>query len=864
MYKKLLEKNLLCTGCGACVNACPQSAVTYFYHEAEDGSLAAKIDHAQCIHCGQCEEICPLLAEQENKNQAVTECYAVWAQDEIRRASSSGGIFTVLAEYVLSRGGYVCGVAYGSDFRAEHVIISDIKQLHRLRRSKYVQSYVGDVYYKIKKLLNQGDTVLFVGTPCQAAGLKAYAGKHYGNLLMVDIYCNYTPPYPVFYKYLAENYELQNVKQIDFRVKKYGWISDIHNVIYKDGRMEERRAYNDDFQRAYHPKLLMRKTCEQCRFAGSPRQGDLSIADFWHIGEFFPELDDKKGTSCVVVNNTKGRRLFEEVQDKLQMCRKVPLSCMKYNRGETTKAHAGRSRFYQLIKHRSFHEAVDYALNGKYDAVLWGNWSEKNYGSQLTYYALFETIRSLGMEVMMVERPKDAVWAPNEGAVLFAEPPFPQGTLHPLYPDKVSMYELNEKSSIFIVGSDQIWHRNLYNDFGRVAFLDYIFNDKKKIAYASSFGREYWTGDERETQEAAFFLKDFDHISVREKSGVDVCRKYFHVETAWVLDPVFLCPKEKYLALAEKSKQRNGHYIGGYILDPDTCKEQVLRQVQAGLGEEAHIILDAFRETNFEFGTLESETSEYENKITVQKGAYCEDWLRNIIYSDFVVTDSFHGMCFAIMFHKPFAAVVNESRGKVRFTDLLEVLGLQERLVDAAEFDIQKVKRLAKQGIDYGFVDAVLDRERTRSLQWLEHALYEKKRCEMTAYDILLKKMQDGERIAESYGQRLPYIEHELGNRAWDVGVHRKELDEHARLLGERKWDIEVHRKELDERKWDIGVHRKELDERKWDIGVHRKELNEHMERLTELQKELAQLRAELKELQENWIVRLIKKIKRL
>lgn len=120
-------------------------------------------------------------------------------------------------------------------------------------------------------------------------------------------------------------------------------------------------------------------------------------------------------------------------------------------------------------------------MNAKYDVAIWGNWSEKNYGSELTYYALYKVICDLGYDPLMVERPKNAVWAPNESPVLFRESPYSEGAVHPLYPDKVSMYELNEKCGTFIVGSDQIWHRNLYNDFGKVAFLDYIYNDKRKL-----------------------------------------------------------------------------------------------------------------------------------------------------------------------------------------------------------------------------------------------------------------------------------------------------------------------------------------------------------------------------------------------
>lgn len=860
MYRKLEAKDLLCTGCGACVNKCANDAIEYIYNYEKDGSMVAQINEGKCVSCHLCETVCPVLTEHSNENQVVNECYAVWANDEVRMQSSSGGIFTVIAEEMLNRGGYVCAVAYGSGFKAEHIIISDKKELYKLRRSKYMQSDVGFVYRRVEELLKRDKEVMFVGTPCQVAGIKAYLGQTYKKLLLVDIYCNYTPAYPLFEKYLNENYNVDDINKIDFRVKKYGWIADIHTITDKNGNIEEKREYNDAFQRGYHPKLFMRETCEKCKFAGNPRQGDISIADFWHIGEFYPELDDTRGTSCVVINNTKGSNFFNSIQKNLVMCKKVSLECMKYNRGAVTQAHPARNRFYKLIKNRSFNESVEYALNAKYDVAIWGNWSEKNYGSELTYYALYKVICDLGYDPLMVERPKNAVWAPNESPVLFRESPYSEGAVHPLYPDKVSMYELNEKCGTFIVGSDQIWHRNLYNDFGKVAFLDYIYNDKKKIAYASSFGREYWTGNDVETQEASFYLKEFDHISVREKSGILICKDSFHVDAEWVLDPVFLCDKKNYITLSEKVKPvADVDYIGGYILDVDDYKNKILERMQDQLGMKCHLLTDAFREIQMKIDTVD-----------FQRGVCCEEWLNNIINSKVVITDSFHGMCFAIIFQKPFVAICNKERGSVRFIDLLSKLGLMDRLITEQE-KLDNILEIFHQDIDYVSVNNIIEKEKIRSQQWLCNALKMPKKYRLTKYDILIRKIQNAESEANKMEKKLPYIESELGNRKWDISVHRKELDEHKKLLDERLWDINVHRKELNERLWDISVHRKELDEHKkllderlWDINVHRKELNENKKLFNQIIQEQNKIDERINKIERIWFIRVWRKIARI
>ena len=857
MYKKLQAKNLLCTGCGACVNKCANDAIEYIYNYENDGSMVAQINEEKCVSCHLCETVCPVLTEHSNENQVVDECYAVWANDEVRMQSSSGGVFTVLAEEMLDRGGYVCAVAYGSNFKAEHIIISDKKELYKLRRSKYMQSDVGFVYRRVEELLKRDKEVMFVGTPCQVAGIKAYLGQTYKKLLLVDIYCNYTPAYPLFEKYLNENYNIKDIEKIEFRIKKYGWFCDIHEVTYKSGKIEEKREYNDDFQRGYHSKLFLRETCEKCKFAGNPRQGDLSIADFWHIGEFCSELDDAKGTSCVVVNNANGACFFEKTKEVLPLCRKVPIDWMQYNRGATTKPHLGRNRFYNLIKNRTFHEAVDYALNEKYDVAIWGNWSEKNYGSELTYYALYKVICDLGYDPLMVERPKNAVWAPNESPVLFRESPYSEESVHPLYPDKVSMYELNEKCGTCIVGSDQIWHRNLYNDFGKVAFLDYIYNDKKKIAYASSFGREYWTGNAVEAQEVSFYLKNFDYISVREQSGVQVCKKYFDVKAQWVLDPVFLCDKENYRKLAEQANGDHAEkYIGGYILDIDDKKLNLIQNLRESLNLPCTILTDAFRDS-----LIENEN------IDIQKNRYCEDWIENIMNSTFIITDSFHGMCFSIIFNKPFIVICNEERGKIRFTDLLGKLDLLDRLI-TENVEKERIDLLIWTPIDYSHVNQILKEKKVSSLQWLKEALESQKDYKMTEYDLVLRKLQEAERKNHEFQEKIPYIERELGNRKWDISVHRKELNERA-------WDIQVHRKELDEHKkllgdrlWDIQVHRKELDEHKklleerlLDIQAHRKELDENKNEIEKLIQRQDELEGEINSIKKWWVLRLWRKV---
>ncbi|MEE1227992.1 MAG: polysaccharide pyruvyl transferase family protein [Lachnospiraceae bacterium] len=703
----LHEKNK-CTGCSACMNICPKGAIQIVSDPGQEYGYVSIINEKLCVNCGLCTKVCPVL-HKEMINTKNPDCYALYADDETLKKSASGGAFTLLAKTILSEGGCVVGAAYGSYFKVQHEMIDSESELDKLRRSKYVQSYLGTIFTDIKEELKKR-TVLFVGTPCQVAGLKSFI-KDDSSLIVVDLYCGHTPAYELFRRYLDETYGLENVREFHFRTKQNGWVADTVTVKLKNKETEDvLTSREDDYGKAYHNKLSMRKVCENCSFSGFPRQGDLSIADFWWIEETYPELKNSRGTSAVLVNNEKGQELFDKIKPLATLCQKVELSSMKKNRPEKVQAHEFRDRFYNLLKGKSFHESVDKALNHRYDVVLWGNWSEGNYGSELTYYALYHVLKDMNKEVLLVERPKDAIWGPNEEPVLFKHNPYPEDNYY-VPEDKVDMRKLNDCSDTFMVGSDQIWHHDLYDPFGKVSYLDYIHNDKKKISYSSSFGREYWDGNETEAREVSAYLQKFNNISVRESSGVKLCQERFHVQADWVMDPLFLCDQRYFTQLADQSSLKKEHYVGVYVLDESDEKEKLLDLAESQLHIETQIISDAF---------VKNVSNDWKRDII--QNASMEDWISNFRHADYIITDSFHGMCLSIIFHKPFIAISNQKRGSVRFMDLMSKLGLEERLVENIT-DLSKVKELLSTAIDYQVVDEKLRVQINRSRTWLVDAL---------------------------------------------------------------------------------------------------------------------------------------------
>ena len=245
-----------------------------------------------------------------NNNLKAPKCYAAMASDEIRlNKSSSGGIFTLIANEVLKNNGIVVGASFDEGETVNHIIVDNYKDLEKLKGSKYVQSNINDIYKKIKQYLDKNIKVLFTGTPCQIAGLKSYLSKEYENLMTIDIVCHGVPSPMVFRKYLKEKFgNSTQIVDINFRDKINGWSSSDLIITFQahDFTVSEKDKENE-YITAFLKNYILRKSCFNCPFQKLPRQGDITIGDFWKIQKYDENLDDKKGTSVVLVNNKKGQ-----------------------------------------------------------------------------------------------------------------------------------------------------------------------------------------------------------------------------------------------------------------------------------------------------------------------------------------------------------------------------------------------------------------------------------------------------------------------------------------------------------------------------------------------------------------------------
>ena len=387
-----------CCGCSACVQRCPKQCITL--HEDEEGFLYPKVDMATCIDCGLCEKVCPVLHQAEER--VPIEVFAAKNPNgEIRYESSSGGIFTLLAEQAIDAGGVVFGVKWNEHFDAVHAYTETKEGLAVFRGSKYVQSQVGETFRQAEQFLKQGRQVLYSGTPCQIAALKLYLRKDYENLLAIDIICHGAPSPGVFRWYLSEELQMaaarQSGKKIQFRsslpipsIAKADVLAREHGFKIKDIRFRDKRLgwkkysfvlslvplsesvddgeknsvslsytlHENAFMRGFLRDIYLRPSCYACPSKAGKSGSDITLADYWGINSLMPELDDDRGVSAITINSERGRIALLATTADLRsapyedLCKKNP-SLLHSCRVPTM-----RSCFFATSK-KGYHQRID-------------------------------------------------------------------------------------------------------------------------------------------------------------------------------------------------------------------------------------------------------------------------------------------------------------------------------------------------------------------------------------------------------------------------------------------------------------------------------------------------------------------------
>jgi coenzyme F420-reducing hydrogenase beta subunit len=313
MIDKLIKNLADCTGCYACYSICPKDCISM--EVDAEGFWYPHIDIEECIDCGACDRVCPTFNKKEIINEP--EAYACINKNEkIRLESSSGGIFSLVADMILDKNGVVFGALFDDNYKVIHNYIDTKNELYKFRGSKYVQSKIGDSFIKAKAFLDEGRLVLFSGTPCQIAGLYSFLGKDYDNLYSIDLICHGVPSPDIWEKYV--NYREKEAKskstKISFKDKREGWKSSSQYFKFENGREYIKNIGADLYLKAFLKNICLRPSCYECQFKSIHRESDITLADFWGIENVIPEMDDNKGTSAVFINSKKGHDIFKQIE----------------------------------------------------------------------------------------------------------------------------------------------------------------------------------------------------------------------------------------------------------------------------------------------------------------------------------------------------------------------------------------------------------------------------------------------------------------------------------------------------------------------------------------------------------------------
>lgn len=335
-----------CTGCGACYNACHHDAISL--SPDIEGFLRPVIDTKKCIGCGLCQKACPIL-NCSVRDRVPFHLYGAWNNDdEIVKQSSSGGLFSLIANEILDKNGVVFGAAYDEQLNVRHIGVENKADLFKLRSSKYIQSDINDTYRQVFSFLRKGRFVLFTGTPCQIAGLYGCLGnRNSENLFTCDLLCHGAPSPMIFqeYKKWLEKKHNANMISYVFRDKHWGWNGWCLKATFDNGVVYYGKNHEDAYFQAFIREYIMRPSCYDCHFVGTKRFGDITLADFWGYKQKNSEKNNRnKGISIVMTNTLKGEKMFNQIRGKLTYYERTVEDAAKVNWTLYTSFQAAEDR----------------------------------------------------------------------------------------------------------------------------------------------------------------------------------------------------------------------------------------------------------------------------------------------------------------------------------------------------------------------------------------------------------------------------------------------------------------------------------------------------------------------------------------
>ncbi len=302
--------------------------------------------------------------ERKNPTQKVSEpmeeqrgnikAFACYNEDEkVRLESSSGGVYSLLANYVIGQGGVVAAAVYNENLEVEHVLCTSVEEIEKTRGAKYQPSHLGNIFKQIKETLDKGNLALFVGTPCQCGGLLSYLGKDYENLITTDFICHGVPSRLAWREYIKSLSERGfSLKEVNMRDKSSGWLGYKWRLVDTKGKVRFENHSDNPFMKAFSKNVCLRPSCYECRFKGFDRKTDITLGDYWGVNSCQKDMFDNKGTSLVFVNSEKGEKIFSQISEHMRVEPTEAEKAVSYNvcALESVKRPHARQAFFDSMK----------------------------------------------------------------------------------------------------------------------------------------------------------------------------------------------------------------------------------------------------------------------------------------------------------------------------------------------------------------------------------------------------------------------------------------------------------------------------------------------------------------------------------
>jgi len=588
--------------------------------------------------------------------------YAALNNDtDIRLKSSSGGIFYSLAKKIISDGGIVFGATWNSEWLVDMIHVDNLEDLPKIMTSKYVQANIKNTFKECKDYLDKGIKVLYCTIPCQMWGLKRYLQKEYDNLITIDVCCHGIMPLIIWRDYLKSITRESPIKSINMRDKTNGWKSWSFKIEYEDGYILLESHAENKYVQDFLSDSYLKPSCYNCRFKNENSKADIILGDYWSVDLLHKDLNDDKGISIIITNTKTGDSIIKELNDITLVPTDIDIA-KKWNGGMINKTDPSKIKQYTPI-------------NIKYTSIITLPLSN-NFGGNLQNYALQRVINSLGKIAVTLDIKDYRKIHHSEAFTDFCT----KNIRFLTYQNITNFQNDSTRFDNIVVGSDQIWRAEWI--YPELSFLDACHDwNCNKIYYAVSSGHDSLNMKQEQLDNIIIpNLNKATAISTREIGLNEYLNNQLNISSSVQCDPTVLLQREDYEKLCSHIEKRSNCF-GYYILD----------------------------EKNFNF-----DNPRFKDKLKIKPENEYE-FLAMFRDADFIITDSYHGCLFSLIFDKPFICIRNIRRGASRFETLIKLFDLNKNIVDT--FD----------NLDYSILDKEpnidLSKIRLSGLQFLKKNL---------------------------------------------------------------------------------------------------------------------------------------------